>query len=194
MVLGLNSRSSSASTKLKNVALKNGVDISRFKSGVRDQDLRDKQFNCLTVLREVLDRKPGIRLWVCRCVCGKEIIARTGELNSGYRRHCGCKSHGTGAQSKRWTGYGELPGSYWSQVCRHARIRHLNVSATIKDAWNLFLAQDRKCALSGVRLFFRARGSTASLDRKNFRRGYTPDNIQWVHKDLNKMKWSMDND
>ncbi len=35
---------------------------------------------------------------------------------------------------------------------------------------------------------------TASLDRIDSSRGYTLDNIQWVHKDLNKMKTNYPND
>ena len=31
--------------------------------------------------------------------------------------------------------------------------------------------------------------STASLDRIDSSKGYTIDNIQWLHKDINKMKW-----
>ena len=35
---------------------------------------------------------------------------------------------------------------------------------------------------------------TASLDRIDSTRGYTVDNIQWIHKDLNRMKWNLPND
>lgn len=32
-------------------------------------------------------------------------------------------------------------------------------------------------------------GDTASLDRIDSRHGYIPGNIQWLHKDINVMKW-----
>ncbi len=35
---------------------------------------------------------------------------------------------------------------------------------------------------------------TASLDRIDSRLGYEPGNIQWVHKDVNQMKWHLSND
>ena len=34
-------------------------------------------------------------------------------------------------------------------------------------------------------------GGTASLDRIDSKKGYTIDNIQWVHKDVNKMKMDL---
>lgn len=33
--------------------------------------------------------------------------------------------------------------------------------------------------------------TTASLDRIDSNRGYTQDNVQWVHKDVNKMKMDL---
>jgi len=52
--------------------------------------------------------------------------------------------------------------------------------------------------LSGVQLVFfweredRAK-TTASLDRIDSTKGYTLDNIQWVHKTLNRLKMNLDN-
>lgn len=37
-------------------------------------------------------------------------------------------------------------------------------------------------------------GGTASLDRKDNTRGYTLNNVQWVHKDVNIMKNTFDRD
>lgn len=92
-------------------------------------------------------------------------------------------------------GCGKISGSYWCAVRHHAKLRHLALEITIEDAWQIFLAQDGKCALSGVSLVFpeawdnlSRRAQTASLDRKNSNLGYVHGNIQWVHKDLNWMK------
>lgn len=62
---------------------------------------------------------------------------------------------------------------------------------TIQDAWDLFLIQNRRCALSGALLEFPANGrekGTASLDRIDSGKGYVPGNVQWVHKRVNIMK------
>ena len=66
--------------------------------------------------------------------------------------------------------------------------------------WESFLKQDKKCALTGIELVFAFRTTkrgmwtqTASLDRIDSSKGYTKDNIQWVHKRIQKMKMDMDN-
>lgn len=64
---------------------------------------------------------------------------------------------------------------------------------SMEYAWDLFLHQDRRCALSDELLVFmptylRRKEQTASLDRINSSVGYIPSNIQWVHKDVNRMK------
>lgn len=54
----------------------------------------------------------------------------------------------------------------------------------------LFNKQNGKCALSGSEIIMSKNISenTASVDRINSDRGYTKDNIQLVHKDVNRMK------
>jgi hypothetical protein len=75
---------------------------------------------------------------------------------------------------------------------------------TKKQAWNLFLKQQKKCALSDQPINFctgngiTERGwkgrlmHTASLDRIDPNKGYTIDNVQWIHKDINRMKNNFD--
>lgn len=61
--------------------------------------------------------------------------------------------------------------------------------------WRLYLDQGQRCALSGVEIRIeqgcvqhRRNRSTASLDRIDNSKGYVRGNVQWVHKDVNKMK------
>ena len=61
----------------------------------------------------------------------------------------------------------------------------------------LFDKQNGKCALSKIPLTFAVKHkdkneTTASLDRINNYGNYTIDNVQWVHKDINRMKWAYD--
>lgn len=102
------------------------------------------------------------------------------------------------SRSTRWKGYGEIRGCYFNVVKRGAKQRNFEFSISIEDIWNLFLKQNRKCALSGVELFFgqndkahKSGITTASLDRIDSNKGYTIDNIQWVHKWINLMKQDM---
>jgi hypothetical protein len=93
-----------------------------------------------------------------------------------------------------WRGHGEISGAYWTCVKHNAELRGLIVSISIKEAWDVFLAQNRKCAYSGDLLTFTRNyqycksEQTASLDRINNELGYVSGNIQWVHKAINGMK------
>tara|TARA_Y100000310_G_C20445312_1_gene698109 strand:- start:235 stop:624 length:390 start_codon:yes stop_codon:yes gene_type:complete len=103
-----------------------------------------------------------------------------------------------GSDHANFTGYEEIHGSKWHVIKRNAQKRNLPFEITIQQAWELFLAQGRKCALSGKTLQFHTlAGSsdcTASLDRIDSSKGYTINNIQWVHKVVQLMKWDAQQD
>lgn len=103
-------------------------------------------------------------------------------------------SYKVGKYNKGWKGTGDISKQYWNQIIHHAKIRNLEISITIEYVWNLFIKQNRKCALSGLDLNFAAFGhaeQTASLDRIDSIKGYIEGNVQWVHKDINIMKMDM---
>ena len=52
-------------------------------------DLAGQRFGNLTVLRPA--ENIGVKTaWVCRCDCGREIIAKTYHLRDGHTKSCGC--------------------------------------------------------------------------------------------------------
>lgn len=63
--------------------------------------------------------------------------------------------------------------------------RKLDFTLTIEDAWEGFLAQDRRCALTGWPLVM---GVDASIDRIRSSEGYVAGNVQWLHKEINALK------
>ncbi len=157
-------------------------------------DLKGKRFGRLTVI-EPYEYRPGGWMWKCICDCGKNTIAYGSKLTHGKKKSCGCGRDRN--NNYGWTGYKEIMGSVWNHIYGHAKIRNLDVEITIKDGWELFEKQNRKCALSGVELYFaknnkevKEKKQTASLDRIDSTKGYVKGNIQWVHKDINKMKWN----
>lgn len=99
---------------------------------------------------------------------------------------------------KQWKGCGEISGEYWAGIKKGASgtrgRKKIDFDITIEYAWNLFLKQDRKCALSDLALIIpfrnknRAISGNASLDRIDSSKGYIENNVQWVHKDINMMK------
>ena len=129
-------------------------------------------------------------LWICDC--GKEIDYNKYDVILGKRKSCGCSSFPKGKRSHHWKGYEEISGQHWGIILSGAKDRKLQVKITIEDAWKQFLKQNRKCALTGEELCFdsacRSGDCTASLDRIDSTKGYTIDNIQWVHRKINMMK------
>lgn len=129
--------------------------------------------------------------WWCKCQCGTKKLIASGSLRSGDSTQC--KSCG------KYQGHEEISGSYWGEILRGAKKRQIKINITIQQVWRLFLEQDRKCALSCVELTFAKsrkfnKTQTASLDRIDSFKGYTLDNVQWLHRDINKMKMDIDQD
>ncbi len=95
----------------------------------------------------------------------------------------------------RWKGYEEISATYWNNVLNGARNRKIKIEITIQDAWQLFLKQNKKCALTGQEIGFEAcKSNTASLDRIDSKIGYVKGNLQWVHRDINFAKQSLSNE
>lgn len=90
-----------------------------------------------------------------------------------------------------WRGYKDIPGKVLSKLKRDAETRNISFNLTLEEIYNVFQAQGRVCAFTGIPLTF---GLDASVDRINSDDGYYPDNIQIVHKVLNMMKKNMLND
>lgn len=89
-----------------------------------------------------------------------------------------------------------IRSSYFESIRSTAKKRKIEFQITIDDIWKKFKEQNGICALSGLKLKFNDVGEnkntqTASLDRINSDLGYIISNIQWVHKDINRMKMDM---
>lgn len=97
---------------------------------------------------------------------------------------------------------GDINGTYFTYLRAKAKERNLEFSVSKEYLWNLFLKQNKKCALSGVDLVISNKligtntsgkridrtEHTASLDRIDNTKGYVENNLQWVHKILNGMR------
>ena len=90
-----------------------------------------------------------------------------------------------------WRGYGAVPGKILSKLKRDAEKRGITFDLTLEEISDQYEEQDKLCAFTGIPLTF---GSDASVDRIDSSKGYNPNNIQIVHKDLNMMKKDMPNE
>lgn len=147
------------------------------------------------------DTKQNVILWECKCDCGNYSLVRTSKITGGSTTSCGCMQNG----SKKMSGYqinkpilkpresiGDMPMWYFNQIKYNAEKRDLEFNLSPEYLDKLYKEQNRQCALSGIDLNFyygeNYRKTTASLDRIDNDKGYIIDNVQWTHKDINKLR------
>ena len=150
-----------------------------------------KQNNLLTPVREIRNEQ-NKRFWECSCACGRPQLVRVTPANyvKGGQRSCGCLNFLEGKAHRDWSGYEEMSGSLFGGYVSGAKKRNIPFDLTIKQIWDLYIAQGKRCALSGepITLAYGKKKKTASLDRIDSSKSYTIDNVQWVHRKINWMK------
>lgn len=128
--------------------------------------------------------------WRGECVhCGNKKNFVPCKLKSGRSGKCfKCKNH------YNWNGVGDISGSYIKYVRIRAKSRGQEYSVSNEYIWDIFLKQQKRCALTCDFIYFAKSykkycDQTASLDRIDSTKGYVEGNVQWLHKDVNRCKW-----
>lgn len=124
-------------------------------------------------------------------MCQKELAyAEVAERNRGIKNSTPCRTCSN--KLRGLNNYHEgIPSAWYNSKARRAKERNYEFTITIEEIWDIYVAQDKVCALSGVPILF---NDTASLDRVDNSRGYVVDNVQIVHKDVNYMKYTYSQD
>ena len=158
-----------------------------------DANIIGQKFGKLTVLYKDTNKyQDRCTRLICICECGKEKSVLRVNLKNGNTTSCGCHAK-LESHKRSWKGTGEISKSYWGDFCRNADLRNIEFSITSEYAWELYLKQNRKCAISGIEITFAKsmkdrEHQTASLDRIDNTKGYIEGNVQWVHKKINRLK------
>lgn len=186
----------------KRKAILYGINFDHFNHGTTYRKLVGTKIGKLTIQEVGIKRSVGSRIrefCKCLCECGKICEKRLDGVKSRRVISCGCaitdrRHYQSGNKNKAFTGVGEICATKFTDIKRNASRRSIVFDVTIEYIWKLFEKQNRKCALSGLDLFFGPANypmeTNASLDRIDSSRGYVEDNVQWVHKDVNLMKRS----
>lgn len=172
-------------------------------------DIKGDKFGLLTVIERNGTTPAGHATWICKCKCGNICTRTATSLKRSENSSCGCYRAPYEFRNKNrpHSGCGEISaGWFYDKVGRSATVKRKGkfrkkVTVDVKYLWELFLKQDRRCALTGLELTFPKNSSnksykesTASLDRVDSKKGYTKDNVQFVHKDVNMMKRTYNQD
>lgn len=163
-------------------------------------NLVGRKFGELTVVARAENQKGGHARWTCICSCGNETVAISSNLKSGVAwrcRECAHKASGAKARSGKL-----LSGAQWANILSGAHRRDIPVEISREYAEDLYVAQDGKCKLTGWPITLRPFQSyrngyipgTASLDRVDSKAAYMEGNVQWIHKDMQRMKMDFPED
>jgi hypothetical protein len=174
-------------SSLYTFCMRNEIEWNKVSRGGKNIiDLTGQKFGALTVLYRDLDIKHKLAYWICRCDCGVIVSARGADVRNNKIKTCGCRMS---ILSKRnWQGVDYVPKTLWMTIVNNARNRNIELLITQQFASDLLVKQNFKCSLTGIILSTEIRKTTASLDRIDSLKGYTEDNVQWIHKDINMLK------
>ncbi len=164
----------------------------------KGKDLTGIRFGKLTPIKLLEERKNNNRYWLCQCECGNSKEIRASHLLKGYSKSCGCNWHKKNKENSNWKGYEEIPLDFFNNIIRGAKSRGIEFNITIEYLWELFIKQNKRCALSGIPLQFsttrKNKDKTVSIDRIDSNKGYVEENVQWTHKTINMMKNKLSNE
>jgi hypothetical protein len=178
------------------------IDESGYRTPIyKSEDVSNRNFGGVTVLARLEDKifaKSKTSLWLVRC----NSCQKTYELQSSHAvknkygcSECNYRNARSGSNHYKWTGGKTVPGLFLSQLLSKLNrgSRTLDCTITIHDLELQWEKQDGLCAYSGIQLQFGSNSTeqTASLDRIDSSKGYIKENIQFVHKDINLMKWNL---
>lgn len=162
------------------------------------KDLLGEQFGDLIVIDRAGTRR-GRAFWKCQCNCGAiEFIE--GYMLRRNKKRCCKKCSRRASAFKLYKGVGQISGRSLSRIKRTAKYKNIAYELEDEYLWELFLKQDKKCALTGIEISVGKEVGTpdqeitASLDRIDNTRGYVKRNVQWLHKDVNAMKSNFNQD
>jgi len=146
------------------------------------------------VIKKIKNRVKCGSLWLAECLgCNREYEVRGDNLRAGMTNKC----HLCHAEDTRKNN--PIASSHWTKIKSGALDRGINFDITVDEAYDLFLIQNGKCALTGKDMHLYSRRKMheqvspqidqyASLDRIDSSKGYTIDNVQWVKKKINLLK------
>ena len=149
-----------------------------------------QQFGKLTAISEPYINKT--RLVDLECECGAIVHVTPAQLYKGRGSCKTCRVYTTGSSHNSWKGSGNIPGRLINRIKFNAKNRGIPFHVSNQQLWDLYLAQDKKCAITGIDLHFDTEkinsGFISSLDRIDSTLGYVEGNLRWIYTPLNVMK------
>lgn len=162
------------------------------KSKYNGNFIKGQKFGKYSIIDETIIIENEAKI-LCQCECGVTNKVSCYTLIKGTSTQCSsCGNSLKKDKNPSWKGSGDVSGKTFSKLIRDAKIREIPFEVTIDDLDLKLKNQNYLCALTGLELSTYYKDLTASVDRIDSNKGYSKDNIQWVHKDVNMMKKNYD--
>jgi len=159
-----------------------GYNIDITKGGILKKDYKSrcdiipmlgKTFNDLTVIAFASKGKYRGANWLCRCVCGREIVVPGGHLRYDMRKSCGCRSE----RFIEASGIKKIFSSYKTG----AKKRNLTFELSLEKFSFLLKSNCRYCGSHPKQILKRQKSRKTQLiyngiDRIDNKEGYTEEN------------------
>ncbi len=158
----------------------------------------NKKINKWKILSYSRIDKKGQQLWKCKCECGNIKEVRGSYIIRNLTKGCiQCRGFYTrNSNSPNWKGGKFISSKLLNSIIHRAKNKNLEFSITLKDLEKQWIKQNGKCIYSNINLTLpktdRDISFNCSVDRKDSKKGYVKNNIQWVDKKINCMKWTME--
>ena len=173
-------------------------------------DLTGQKFNRLTVRNYFGKSNSGRSLWLCDCDCGGTNVVRTSDLRRGHTKSCGCLFIETSIAKLPEDVSGDKNPNY-KHGKAHTRLYHVwcdikgrclnenrenyerygGKGVTMCDEWKDSFDSFRQWALENG-FNEDSTGKEQSIDRIDPRKGYSPENCQWVTLSENVTRRNLD--
>lgn len=151
----------------------------------------DKKYS-LTFLNYFNDPTNRHTMAEFQCDCGNKTIIEA--YLFGKNKTCGCIRQREGFINPSYQGCEFVSKTYFTTIKYNAIRKKRKFNLSIDYLNELLVKQNHKCAMSGleIKVGSTKTETTASVDRINNKLGYIIGNVQWVHKDVNRMKSDFD--
>lgn len=129
-----------------------------------------------------------------KCDCGNKKIITS--CSFGNIKSCGCLCKHQGINHPSYRGQQNVSKTYFTLIKHNSLKKKREFSIDINYMEKLLIEQNFKCFLTGIPIQIGSKKieTTASLDRIDNNKGYIVGNVQWLHKDINRMKSDFDLD